>query len=151
MAKTDKKNRSENTISPEKWTKKLTWPEELWNWVHDVIEWTWDAVLNTIAATAELARAWTLKIAKIARSKDPEIREIRGRLVNHHLKQSKESAKRIGKWSWKATKWTIHTTKWALRTALGGVYASWKDTITWLRNEKSDGKTEKTPKKKSKK
>jgi hypothetical protein len=152
MPKTVKRNNSENNIASaklvEKSQKKLTWPEELWNWVHDIIKWTWKAVFNTIAAGSEFARAWASKLAQIAWSKDPEIREIRKKIVRHHITQGKRVSKEALKWGWKAVTWTAHTTKWALRTVLGGVYDSWKETITWLRNKESGEEVKKEPTKK---
>ena len=134
MAKTTKKDNSE-TISRTKGTdkskEKITWPEELWNWVSSVVKWTTDSLFNTLAATYELTMTWTSLLSEKLWSKKPEIRENRKAIRKHHFNQTKKALNNVWKWIVNIGKWWFHTTKWAIRTVL----LSWKDTIKSLRDD----------------
>lgn len=153
MPKDTTRNHIENNSPKELFKKskealKLTWPEELWSWVHSIVKWTSNTILNTVAAGTEFVRAWTSKIAQITWSKNPEIRKSREKIVRHHLNQGKNASAEILYWGLEFLSWTIHTTRWAVRTILDGVYDSWKETITWLRSDELYEEPKKTPAKK---
>jgi len=148
MAKSTKKDNSE-TIFHTKWSdkskEKITWPEELWNWVSSIVKWTADSLLNTLATTYELTMTWTSFLSEKLGSQKPEIRESRKTIRKHHFNQSKKAVNNVWNGIVNIGKWSFHTTRWALRTVL----LSWKDTIKSLRDDDSEKKTKKVASKKS--
>ena len=150
MAKTTKKDNSESisrTKGSDKSKEKITWPEELWNWVSSIVKWTTDTLFNTLAATYELTMTWASFISEKLGSKKPEIRENRKAIRKHHFNQTKKAVSNVWNGIVDIGKWWFHTTKWALRTVL----LSWKDTIKSLRDDDSEKKTKKVTSKKSEK
>lgn len=150
MARSSKKDSIES-VSNTKWIDKakakISWPEELWNWVSSIVKWTTDTLFNTLAATYEATMTWASFLSEKLWSKKPEIRENRKAIRKHHANQTKKAINNIWNWIVSIGKWWFHTTKWALRTVL----LSWKDTIKSLRDDDSENDNKKTTKKKSEK
>lgn len=150
MAKITKKDNSETISLSRGWDKskeKITWPQELWNWVSSIVKWTTDTIFNTLAATYEATMTWASFLSEKLWSKKPEIRENRKAIRKHHFNQTKKAVNNVWNGIVNIGKWWFHTTKWAIRTVL----LSWKDTIKSLRDDDSEKKTKKTVKGKSEK
>jgi hypothetical protein len=148
MARSSKKDSIES-ISNTKWINKtkvkISWPEELWNWVSSIVKWITDTLFNTLAATYETTMTWASFLSEKLWSEKHEIRENRKAIRKHHANQTKKATNNIWNWIVSIGKWWFHTTKWALRTVL----LSWKDTIKSLRDDDSKKKNKKTTKRRT--
>ena len=131
------KNKNYNTPQNKE---KQSWHEELWEWISKITRWTCDALFNTLAATWELTKAWTSKIAEKMWNKNPDIKSYRKDISKHHIEQAKFAWETALKWIWKTINWWYHTAKWAIRTIFSSSKNSIKDTIQWLREDHSQNK-----------
>ena len=93
MARSSKKDSIES-VSNTKWIDKakakISWPEELWNWVSSIVKWTTDTLFNTLAATYEATMTWASFLSEKLWSKKPEIRENRKAIRKHHEERYKK-------------------------------------------------------------
>lgn len=133
------KNKSNNTPQNKE---KQSGHEELWEWISEITKWTCYALLNTLAATWELTRAWVSKIAEKIWNKNPDVQSNRKELAEHHFGQAKRAWKAALRWIWNTINWWYHTIKWTTRTVFWSVKNSIKDTVNWLREDQSENKQE---------
>ena len=129
-------NTDKNLVVKSSSKEKISWSEELWKWLSNVIKWVTDSLFNSLAAWRELIMSWVSKLSEKLWSKDSTIIANRKNITNHHLKQTKKSVNKVWNSALDIIKWWFHTTKWAIRT----VFTSGKETVKWLREKNNDKK-----------